>query len=59
MARLRGNNTDLAALARRLPTGVIGDAGDFGGAVAFLCSQQARFITGSALLIDGGASLGI
>ena len=58
-ARLRGNNADLGAIARSLPTGVIGDAGDFGQAVAFLCSQQARFITGAALLVDGGASLGV
>ena len=58
-ARLRGNNADLGAIARSLPTGVIGDADDFGQAVAFLCSQQARFITGAALLVDGGASLGV
>ena len=58
-ARLRSNNIDLEALAARLPTGVIGDAADFGQAVAFLCSQPARFITGSALVVDGGASLGI
>ena len=58
-ARLRSNNNDLAALAASLPTGVIGHAGDFGQAVAFLCSTQARFIPGTAILIDGGASLGI
>ena len=58
-ARLRGNNNDLGAIARTVPTGVIGDADDFGQAVAFLCSQQARFITGAALLVDGGASLGV
>ena len=38
---------------------MIGDADDFGQAVAFLCSQQARFITGAALLVDGGLSLGV
>jgi len=27
--------------------------------VAFLCSQQARFITGESLLIDGGAYAGL
>ena len=58
-ARLRGNNSDLSVIARSLPTGVIGDADDFGQAVAFLCSQQARFITGAALLVDGGLSLGV
>lgn len=58
-ARLRSGNADLSAIASQLPTGVIGDANDFGQAVAFLCSEQARFITGTALLIDGGASLGV
>lgn len=32
----------------------MGDPADFGAAVAFLCSQQANFITGAALHIDGG-----
>jgi NAD(P)-dependent dehydrogenase (short-subunit alcohol dehydrogenase family) len=27
--------------------------------VAFLCSEQARFITGTALSIDGGAYSGL
>jgi len=58
-ARLRSGNADLSKLAGQIPTGVIGDANDFGQAVAFLCSEQARFITGAALLIDGGASLGV
>ncbi len=37
----------------------IGDAEDFGRAVAFLCSTSAAFITGQALLVDGGATLGL
>ena len=41
------------------PTGDAGDADDFGQAVAFLCSQQARFITGTGLLIDGGQAVGL
>jgi 3-oxoacyl-[acyl-carrier protein] reductase len=42
--------------ARKLgiPAGFIGDPGDFGQAVAFLCSEPARFITGVALTVDGG-----
>lgn len=38
-----------------IPTGTYGDPGDFGAACAFLCSQQARFIIGQNLLLDGGA----
>ena len=38
-----------------IPTGTYGDPGDFGAACAFLCSQQARFIVGQNILLDGGA----
>lgn len=35
--------------------GPMGDPDDFGRAVAFLCSQSAAFITGTTLVVDGGA----
>jgi 3-oxoacyl-[acyl-carrier protein] reductase len=35
------------------------DPGDFGKVVAFLCSQPAGFINGTAVLVDGGATLGL
>ena len=41
------------------PMRVLGDPGDFGAVVAFLCSQQARFITGESVLVDGGAYAGL
>jgi 3-oxoacyl-[acyl-carrier protein] reductase len=37
----------------------LGDPDDFGRAVAFLCSTSASFITGQALLVDGGSYLGL
>ena len=37
----------------------MGDPGDFGRAVAFLCSEPAGFINGTTLAIDGGATLGL
>lgn len=37
----------------------LGDPDDFGRVVAFLSSQSARFITGTALAVDGGAVLGL
>jgi 3-oxoacyl-[acyl-carrier protein] reductase len=46
-------------LARAVPAGRCGDPDDFGGAVAFLCSEQAKFITGTGLLLDGGATSGL
>ena len=32
---------------------------DFGAVVAFLCSAQARFVTGASLPVDGGAYRGL
>jgi 3-oxoacyl-[acyl-carrier protein] reductase len=41
--------------AAGIPAGVIGDPQDFGAVVAFLCSEQAKFLTGVQLQVDGGA----
>ena len=41
-------------LAASQPMGQLGDPDDFGKAVAFLCSEQANYITGVSLPIDGG-----
>jgi 3-oxoacyl-[acyl-carrier protein] reductase len=57
LAQLYGG--DLAAAGGSVPAGRVGDPDDFGAAVAFLCSDQARFITGTALSIDGGAHSGL
>jgi 3-oxoacyl-[acyl-carrier protein] reductase len=54
--RLRSlHGGDLSGAARRVPTGALGRPEDFGAVVAFLCSDQARFITGAAIPVDGGA----
>jgi 3-oxoacyl-[acyl-carrier protein] reductase len=45
---------DLSQASRNVPTGVLGRAEDFGAVVAFLCSDQARFITGASIPVDGG-----
>jgi 3-oxoacyl-[acyl-carrier protein] reductase len=50
---------DTAALAAGIPAGVLGDPGDFGRVAAFLCSDAAKFMTGVALPLDGGASHGL
>ena len=39
--------------------GVIGDPEDFGRIAAFLCSEPATFITGTAIHVDGGAYRGL
>jgi 3-oxoacyl-[acyl-carrier protein] reductase len=40
-------------------TGRLGDPADFGRVVAFLCSEQAGFISGAALQVDGASTLGL
>jgi NAD(P)-dependent dehydrogenase (short-subunit alcohol dehydrogenase family) len=59
MAR-RQYETD-PAYARRasgvIPLGEFGTAEQIGKATAFLCSPDADYMTGSVLLVDGGASL--
>jgi 3-oxoacyl-[acyl-carrier protein] reductase len=57
LAQLHGG--DLSGAARSVPIGEVGDPADFGAVVAFLCSAQARFVTGAALPVDGGASRGL
>ena len=47
------------AINMGIPAGFIGDPDDFGKVVAFLCSEPARFITGSHLPIDGGSYAGL
>ena len=49
----------MSGAAAAVPVGRVGDPDDFGAAVAFLCSEPARFITGAALQIDGGAYPGL
>lgn len=41
------------------PMRTLGDPRDFGAVVAFLCSRQARFITGENVLVDGGSYAGL
>lgn len=42
-----------------LPDRPLGDPDDFGQAVAFLCGQSAKFITGLQLHVDGGDFAGL
>jgi 3-oxoacyl-[acyl-carrier protein] reductase len=57
MIQLTGGDLDTAAA--QIPVGFVGDPDDFGSVVAFLCSEQARFITGESVLVDGGMHGGL
>jgi NAD(P)-dependent dehydrogenase (short-subunit alcohol dehydrogenase family) len=41
-------------IKRTTPAGIVGEPEDVAGVVAFLASEDARFVTGQTLLIDGG-----
>jgi 3-oxoacyl-[acyl-carrier protein] reductase len=45
-------------IAARIPAGTVGAPEDVAGLIKFLCSEQARYITGAVLTVDGGRSLG-
>jgi glucose 1-dehydrogenase len=46
------------AISSAIPAGRVGEAEEVAKAVAFLCSDDARYITGASLTIDGGLTLG-
>lgn len=62
-ARLAGQRAggDVEALLRqrlsRIPLGFMGDGRDTAAAVLFLASDEARFITGTEVVVDGGMTV--
>ncbi|MEQ8320998.1 MAG: glucose 1-dehydrogenase [Rhodospirillales bacterium] len=59
-ARLAGQHAggDVEGLLKkrqaRIPLGFMGDGRDIANAALFLCSDEARFITGTEIVVDGG-----
>lgn len=45
------------ALLQQTPLGRLGNPADVAGAVRFLCSAEASFVTGEVLLVDGGLGM--
>jgi NAD(P)-dependent dehydrogenase (short-subunit alcohol dehydrogenase family) len=44
----------VASVVEQTPLGRLGEVGDMADAAVFLCSHEARFITGAGLPVDGG-----
>ncbi len=57
LLQIYGGDADQMAAA--VASGEVGRPEDFGAVVAFLCSEQARFLTGAAIHVDGGAYAGL
>ena len=47
-----------AAMLERVPLGRMGSTSEIAGTVSFLCSQQAGYITGQTLQVNGGLFFG-
>lgn len=46
----------LQSRIKRIPLGWMGDGRDTANAALFLCSDEARFVTGTEIIVDGGMS---
>lgn len=56
-AAIRNNPQRKEMLAALTPLGRVGTAEDIGGVVAFLCTDEARWITGQRLEVSGGINV--
>lgn len=58
LEQLAGEDVEAALreMARSIPLGRIGDPADFGAVAAFLASEQASFVTGAVVPVDGGST---
>lgn len=56
-AAIRNNPQMKAALSGMSPLGRVGEAGDIGTVVAFLCTDEARWINGQRIEASGGINL--
>ncbi len=55
LATIESSDRNLKA---RIPAGRPGKLEEAGALIAFLCSEDAAYITGTTITIDGGRSLG-
>jgi NAD(P)-dependent dehydrogenase (short-subunit alcohol dehydrogenase family) len=55
-ADILGDEARAGAAVAAIPLGVAGEPEDVAAAVLFLASDEARFVTGATLVVDGGAT---
>jgi 3-oxoacyl-[acyl-carrier protein] reductase len=53
-AQLRRNQAMMDRWREEIPLGRIGQPEDIAGLVLFLCSEEAAYLTGQAINLDGG-----
>ena len=56
-AAIRSNPQIKAHLSTLTPLGRVGEPDDIGGVIAFLCSEDARWLTGQRIEVSGGINL--
>jgi len=56
--RFTGTAERKAALSSGVPLGRIGDPREIACAILFIASEQASFVTGQILTVDGGKTAG-
>ena len=54
MTKQNNSPSDLTAICSTIPLGRLGDPSEIGKVVAFLCSDDASYITGQLIVTDGG-----
>lgn len=54
---LLADEEGMAQMARYIPMGYIGDPEDIAHAMLYLASDQARYVTGQTICVDGGSTL--
>ena len=51
------NPTAVQSVVDQTPLGRLADVSDVADAIVFLCSKDARFVTGAGLPVDGGMGM--